>query len=381
MRGRAYFCSFYPRFFAASSVVFRLLRTVTFRGMTMSSFARLRGLILFAALPLLAGCNAVLLSPSGDVAVQQRNLIIISTGLMLIIIVPVIILTLLFAWRYRASNKDAAYDPDWNHSTMLELLIWAAPLLIIIALGALTWVSTHQLDPYRPLARLSEGREVPPNTKPLVVEVVALDWKWLFLYPEQGVAAVNEMAAPVDRPIQFKITSSSVMNSFFVPALAGQIYAMPGMQTTLHAVINHPGEYEGLSANYSGSGFSGMRFRFHGLDQKGFDDWVGQARKSQATLDRAAYLKLEQPSERNPVQRYATVAPGLFDAIVNRCVEPNRMCMRDAMAIDSQGGAGIPGAHNLTTLDPQTRERLGLTDTPPRKYVGAMCTATEGLLL
>ena len=127
---------------------------------------------------------------------------------------------------------------------MLELLIWAAPLLIIIALGALTWVSTHQLDPYRPLARLSEGREVPPGTKPLVVEVVALDWKWLFLYPEQGVAAVNEMAAPVDRPIQFKITSSSVMNSFFVPALAGQIYAMPGMQTTLHAVINHPGEYE-----------------------------------------------------------------------------------------------------------------------------------------
>ena len=171
------------------------------------------------------------------------------------------------------------------------------------------------------------------------------------------------------------------MNSFFVPALAGQIYAMPGMQTTLHAVINHPGEYEGLSANYSGSGFSGMRFRFHGLDQKGFDDWVAQAQKSQATLDRAAYLKLEQPSERNPVQLYATVAPGLFDAIVNRCVEPNRMCMRDAMAIDAQGGAGIPGAHNLTTLDPQVREQLGLTETPPRKYVGAMCTASEGLVL
>lgn len=210
----------------------------------MPSFPRLRGLILFPALPLLAGCNAVLLSPSGDVAVQQRNLILISTGLMLLIIVPVIILTLLFAWRYRASNQAARYDPEWNHSTVLELLIWAAPLLIIIALGALTWVSTHQLDPYRPLARLSEGREVPPDTKPLVVEVVALDWKWLFVYPEQGVAAVNEMAAPVDRPIQFRITSSSVMNSFFIPALAGQIYAMPGMQTTLHAVINHPGEYE-----------------------------------------------------------------------------------------------------------------------------------------
>ncbi|KAG1257303.1 hypothetical protein G6F65_015961 [Rhizopus arrhizus] len=203
----AHFCSFYPRFFAASSVVLRLPPTVTFRGMAMPSFTRLRGLILIAALPLLAGCNAVLLSPSGDVALQQRNLIIISTGLMLLIIVPVIFLTFLFAWRYRASNRQAHYDPEWNHSTMLELLIWAAPLLIIIALGALTWVSTHQLDPYRPLARLSEGREVPAGTKPLVVEVVALDWKWLFLYPEQGIATVNEMAAPVDRPIQFKITS------------------------------------------------------------------------------------------------------------------------------------------------------------------------------
>ncbi|WAI85261.1 MULTISPECIES: ubiquinol oxidase subunit II [Achromobacter] len=347
----------------------------------MSSLPRLRGLILIAALPLLAGCNAVLLSPSGDIAVQQRNLIIISTGLMLLIIVPVIFLTFLFAWRYRASNKDAHYDPEWNHSTMLELLIWAAPLLIIIALGALTWVSTHQLDPYRPLARLSEGREVPAGTKPLVVEVVALDWKWLFLYPEQGVAAVNEMAAPVDRPIQFKITSSSVMNSFFVPALAGQIYAMPGMQTTLHAVINHPGEYEGLSANFSGPGFSAMRFKFHGLDQQGFDKWVADARASSTTLSRGAYLKLEQPSERNPVQRYASVAPGLFDAIVNRCVEGNRMCMKDAMAIDSQGGLGIPGALNITSLDAETRERLGLSGTPPRKYVGSMCTSSQGLVL
>lgn len=336
--------------------------------------------MLIAALPLLSGCNAVLLSPSGDVALQQRNLIIISTVLMLLIIVPVILLTFLFAWRYRANNTAAHYDPEWNHSTVLELLIWAAPLLIIIALGALTWVSTHQLDPYRPLARLSEGREVPPGTKPLVVEVVALDWKWLFLYPEQGVAAVNEMAAPVDRPIQFKITSSSVMNSFFVPALAGQIYAMPGMQTTLHAVINHPGEYEGLSANYSGAGFSGMRFRFHGVDHAGFDRWIAGARASGATLDRAAYLKLEQPSERNPVQQYASVASGLFDAIVNRCVETNRMCMKDAMAIDARGGMGLPGARNLASLDAATRERIGL-DGPPRQYVGAMCTSASELAM
>ena len=347
----------------------------------MLAFPKLRRCALFALVPLLAGCDAVLLSPSGDIALQQRNLIIVSTVLMLLIIVPVIMLIFLFAWRYRESNTSAHYDPEWNHSTVLELLIWSAPLLIIIALGAVTWVSTHQLDPYRPLTRIAEGREVPPDTSPLVVEVVALDWKWLFLYPEQGIASVNDMAAPVDRPIHFKITASTVMNSFFVPALAGQIYAMPGMQTTLHAVINHPGEYEGLSANYSGAGFSGMRFTFRGLDQAGFDKWVADARASADTLNRATYLQLEQPSENHPARHYGNVAPELFDAIVNRCVEPNRMCIKDVMAIDAQGGQGIPGAYNVTRLDPVVRERLGLKQTPVRQYVGAMCTSPTELLL
>ncbi|HEY9347403.1 MAG TPA: ubiquinol oxidase subunit II, partial [Inquilinus sp.] len=230
-----------------------------------------------AALPLLVllgGCNMVVMSPSGDIAVQQRDLIVISTILMLLIIVPVIALTLFFAWKYRQSNKDAAYDPDWHHSTQLEVVIWSAPLVIIIALGALTWISTHTLDPYRPLERIDAERTVAADVKPLTVEVVALDWKWLFLYPEQGIATVNELAAPVDVPIQFKITSATVMNSFFVPALAGQIYAMAGMETKLHAVINKPGEYEGFSANYSGAGFSGMRFTFHGLAAGDFDAWV-----------------------------------------------------------------------------------------------------------
>lgn len=196
----------------------------------------LRGLLLPAVL-LLSGCQTVLMSPSGDLAVQQRDIILISLVLMLLIVVPVIGLTLFFAWRYRASNQKATYKPDWDHSTVLELLIWSAPLLIIIALGALTWVSTHKLDPFRPLERISHGREIPAGVKPLEVDVVALDWKWLFIYPEQGIATVNELAAPVDRPIQFKITASTVMNSFFIPSLAGQIYAMPGMETKLHAVI------------------------------------------------------------------------------------------------------------------------------------------------
>ena len=160
---------------------------------------------------------------------------------------------------------------------------------------------------------------------------MALDWKWLFIYPEYGFATVNELAAPVDRPIRFKITASSVMNSFFIPALAGQIYAMPGMQTMLHAVINAPGEYEGMSANYSGAGFSGMHFRFHGLDQAGFDAWVEKNRAAGGVLDRAGYLDLERPSENDPVRRWAAVDPDLYRLILNRCVRPGTTCMSDLM--------------------------------------------------
>ena len=283
---------------------------------------------------LLSGCNMVVMTPSGDIAVQQRNLIIVSVVLMLVIIIPVIFLTLFFAWKYRQSNKEAAYEPDWHHSTRLELVIWSAPLAIIIALGAVTWISTHQLDPYRPLDRIAADKPISADVKPLTVEVVALDWKWLFFYPDYGIATVNEMAAPVDRPINFKITASSVMNSFFIPALAGQIYAMPGMETKLHAVINHPGEFQGLSANYSGAGFSHMRFKFHGLDQAGFDAWVQKAKAGAGKLDRAEYLKLEQPSEREPARLIGSVEPELFHAIVNRCVAPNTVCMDKMMATD-----------------------------------------------
>jgi cytochrome o ubiquinol oxidase subunit 2 len=280
---------------------------------------------------LLGGCDAVLLNPSGDVALQQRNLIYTATGLMLIVILPVIVATILFAWRYRASNRKARYDADWDHSTRLELVIWSVPLLIIIALGSVTWVSTHLLDPYRPLSRISADKPLAAHVEPLTVEVVALDWKWLFIYPEYGFATVNELAAPVDRPIRFKITASSVMNSFFIPALAGQIYAMPGMQTMLHAVINAPGEYEGMSANYSGAGFSGMNFRFHGLDEAGFEAWVAKNRAAGGTLDRAGYLDLERPSENDPVRRWAAVDPDLYRLILNRCVRPGSTCMSDLM--------------------------------------------------
>src|SRR3954449_11317622 len=235
----------------------------------------LRGAALASASGLLASCNMVVMNPAGDVAVQQRNLLIASTVLMLLVIVPVIALTFLYAWRYRASNTEATYDPDWHHSTQLEVVIWTIPLLIIIALGAMTWISTHTLDPFRPLSRLAPNKPVPADAKPLAVQVVALDWKWLFIYPELGVASLNEMAAPVNVPLSFRLTSSSVWNTFSVPALAGMIYAMPGMESQLQAVMNKEGEFAGLSGHYSGSGFSRMTFTFRSLSAQGFDEWVG----------------------------------------------------------------------------------------------------------
>ena len=308
----------------------------------------LRRLLLPGMTLLLTGCQAVLLAPSGDLALRQRNLIYISTALMLIIVVPVIALTLLFAWHYRASNQHAAYEPDWDHSTVLELVIWSCPLLIIIALGAVTWVSTHKLDPFRSLERLSAGRPVSADARPLEVDVVALDWKWLFLYPEQDIAVMNEVAAPVDRPIRFKVTSLSVMNSFFIPALAGQIYAMPGMETQLQAVINEPGDFQGFSANYSGAGFSGMRFTFRGLDDGAFAQWVQQAKASGAALSRDAYAQLEQPSQNDPVRRYASVVPGLWPAILTHCVHGGSACM-DSMKMKTPSGAG--GAEAMRSGD------------------------------
>ena len=185
----------------------------------------LRFLLLLPVFALLGGCDMVLMNPSGDVAVQQRNLILASTGLMLLIILPVMAATAIFAWRYRASNTGAPYAPDWHHSTQLEVLIWTAPLLIIVALGALTWISTHVLDPFRAVGRIDAAHAMPADVKPLTIEAVALDWKWLFFYPDQGIATVNELAAPVNVPIAFKITSATVMNTLFVPAMSGQIYA------------------------------------------------------------------------------------------------------------------------------------------------------------
>ncbi len=338
----------------------------------------LRPFALLALPALLGGCNLVVLSPAGEVARRQGDLVMISTALMLLIILPVMALTIIFAWRYRAANREATYEPEWSHSTGLELVIWAAPLVIIICLGALTWAGTHLLDPYRAMARGTAGQPVAEADRPIEVNVVALDWKWLFILPEYGIASVNELATPVGRPIRFRISATSVMNSFYIPALAGQIYAMPGMETKLHAVLDQPGDYQGFSANYSGAGFSGMRFRFRGLSEADFQGWVAEVRRSGESLDRPGFLALARPSENAPVRHFSAVDPSLFDAVVNMCVEPGKMCMHDMMSIDARGGLGVAGIGNVRHLAHDFDAARGPAMPPGRTVAASICT-TPGM--
>jgi cytochrome o ubiquinol oxidase subunit 2 len=294
---------------------------------------RLRNLLLLPAVLMLGGCSKlVLLNPDGYVAHQQSDIMISTTIIIALIIVPVLIAIAVVAWRYRASNKQSRYDDKWDHSPQLELVVWAAPLLIIIAVGAVSWTGTHQLDPYRSLHKVAENQPVAPDTKPLQVEVVSLRWKWLFFYPQYGIATVNQLAAPVNVPIRFKMTSDTMMDSFFIPAMAGQVYTMPGMQTILHGVINKPGTYKGFSANYSGAGFTDMRFKFYGMSKQDFSNWVAKVRASGKDLDFNMYNKLQQPSRAEPVHYYSHFSADLYQRILNRCVEPGQTCMNHMMA-------------------------------------------------
>lgn len=277
--------------------------------MTKKRYPRLLGLLPLFGTLLLGGCNMTLLDPVGQVGIDERNLIITATLLMLLVVVPVILMTLIFAWKYRASNKNATYAPKWSHSTKIEVVIWTVPILIIIALGVITYKSTHALDPYRPLES---------DVKPITIEVVSLDWKWVFIYPEQGIATVNKIVFPANTPINFRITSDSVMNSFFIPGLGGQIYAMAGMTTKLHLIANRNAEMDGISANYSGAGFTGMKFKAIATTQADFDAWVNEVKASPKQLDNAEYAALTKPSENNPVELFSSYTPNLFQIIIDK---------------------------------------------------------------
>lgn len=269
-----------------------------------------------AGLALLAGgCNrAVVLNPKGPIADAERGLLFDAFSVMMLVIVPVIIMAFVFAWRYRASNRDARYEPTWANSAKVDAVVWLIPALIVIAVGVLVWRSTHKLDPYR---------EIASQQPPLDIQVVGQDWKWLFIYPEQGIAVVNQMAIPTGRPISLRITSDTVMNSFYVPALAGQIYAMAGMQTRLQMLADQPGKFVGRNTQYSGGGFSDQHFEVLATSQAEFDAWAAKARQSPDKLDAATYARLAQKSRNNPVVYYSTVEPKLFDSIIEKFAGPH----------------------------------------------------------
>lgn len=288
--------------------------------------------MLAVATPLLSGCHYALLDPAGPIGKDELGIIYLATGLMLLVVVPVIVMTLAFAWRYRASNRAATYSPDWVHSGKIEAVIWLVPCVIVGILGYVTWTSSHRLDPYRPIASA---------TKPIRVDVASLDWKWLFIYPDLGIASVNELAFPVGTPVRFHLTSSTVMNSFFIPQLGSQIYTMSGMQTKLSLLADRAGTYRGISANFSGDGFSHMDFAARAMSAKDFAAWVKKVRSSHKALTLAAYRKLAKPSENVPVQHYATVAPTLYHDILNLCTDGQRcidaeMAARHAMPAEGE---------------------------------------------
>lgn len=259
----------------------------------------------------LSGCDWVLLDSKGMVGLAQRDLILICIGLMLIVVIPAIVLTFVFAWRYRAGNTKAKYTPDWAHSTKVEIVVWGVPLIIIAVLAVIVWKSTHELDPYKPLDVAGE---------PLHVDVIATDWKWVFVYPDLGIATVNQLNFPANRPLAFNITSNSTMNTFFIPQLGGQIYAMAGMRTQLHLIANEPGQFRGMSGNYSGHGFSNMKFIATASSNEDFDRWVAEVRSAPDALSFEQFKALAAPSKNAPVQHFSSVEPLLFKKVIDQFI-------------------------------------------------------------
>lgn len=264
-------------------------------------------LVAVAATWFLSTRNIAVLNPKGLIAAQERELIVTASWLMLIVVIPVFILTALFAWKYRASNEKAHYTPDWEHHHLAECLWWGVPFIIIVILAVMTWKSSHELNPFKPL---DTGK------RPLAIQVVALEWKWLFIYPEQGIATINFVQFPEKTPLEFEITADAPMNSFWIPQLGGQIYAMPAMRTKLHLIANETGSFRGASANISGKGFAGMTFIAQSSSQEDFDHWVRSTRQSPNQLTFLEYNRLLAPSEYNPVASYRLIQRDLFDQIL-----------------------------------------------------------------
>lgn len=264
------------------------------------------GFILLAAW-YLRHTSIPVLEPKGPVAHKELNLLLIGLGLSLIVVIPVFGLLFTFAWKYRESNTKAKYSPDLDGSRIAETVWWVVPTVLILIISILTWNSSHQLDPYKPLAS---------KTPQITIQVVALDWKWLFIYPEQHIATVNFVQFPKDTPVNFEVTADAPMNSFWIPQLGGQIYAMPGMATDLHLMASQYGTFNGSSANISGSGFAGMAFKARSSSQADFDRWVRSVKQSGSDLTMRQYDQLAEPSKYNPVTYYAAAQSDLYDRVI-----------------------------------------------------------------
>jgi cytochrome o ubiquinol oxidase subunit 2 len=276
--------------------------------------ARLRAAALVAGASLvLSGCNGGLMDPVGPVASAEKTILINSTAIMLAIIIPTMIATIAFAWWFRRGNSKAVYRPDWEYSGAVELVVWAIPAMTIMLLGGIAWIGSHDLEPSKPLKSAA---------RPINVEVVSLDWKWLFIYPDQGIATVNQLVVPAGTPVSFRLTSATVWNAFFVPQMGTMIYTMPRMTTRLNLQADREGVYEGQSSHFSGDGFPGMQFKVQALPPDQFAMWAQGARGGGATLDAAGYAQLEKPSSYVKPITYGVVAPGLFDAIVANRLPP-----------------------------------------------------------
>lgn len=264
---------------------------------------------------LLTGCSAIVLNPKGIIGQKENELIIDAILLMLIVVVPVIFMTFVFAWKFRASNKKAEYAPKWHHSNAIEAFVWGVPIMIILVLATITWRTTHELDPYKPLNV--------PGVEPINIQVIALDWKWLFIYPEQNIASVNLVEFPVNVPVHFILTSGDTpMNAFHIPQLGTQIYAMAGMMTHLHLIADEEGDYFGRAVNINGQGFSGMQFVARASSMSDFKNWVAKVKQSSSDLSVDTFKQLSKPSEDNPVTTYSSVAEHLFDNLVMSFMMP-----------------------------------------------------------
>ena len=272
----------------------------------------LAGVLIGAAM--LGGCSEGVLDPKGPIAGAERQILLNSLGIMLVIVIPTILATLAVAYWFRSSNKRARYLPDFTYSGRLEVLVWSIPAMTVFLVGGVAWVGSHDLDP---------RRLIPSTAKPVKIQVVSLDWKWLFIYPDQGIASVDQLTIPAGTPVSFELTSSSVMNSFFVPQLGSQIYTMPGMTTRLYLRADHPGTYRGLSAQFSGDGFADMRFSVLAVPGDRFMQWVDAARTSGPALDAQTYADLAKPGKAGAPVTYGVVAPDLFNRILSRGMQPN----------------------------------------------------------